>query len=81
MPHANVRRKGKPREEMDRSKHTAENNPCKHCRKHGRISRHPGTPAEECFWNTKWKGFRPRYVCKKLDIKYKVKQTKHQRAT
>ena len=66
-------RKGKPRDEMDRSKHTAENNPCKHCRKNGRIFRHTGTPPEECFWNPKWKGFRPRYVCTKLNKKYKAR--------
>ena len=35
--------------------------------------RHTGTPAEECFWNPKWKGFRPRYVCKKLNTKYKAR--------
>ena len=54
-----------------RDDYTAENNPCKHCRKSGRRNRHPNVPAESCFWNKKWKGFRPRYCCKVMDVKYR----------
>ena len=48
---------------------TAENNPCRHCKQHGRRNCHPQVPAEQCFWNKKWKVFRPRYACKAMDLK------------
>lgn len=54
-----------------RDEQTAANNPCRHCKKHGRRNRHPKVVSSKCFWNKKYKGFRPRYVCRKLDIKYK----------
>ena len=58
---------------------TAESNPCKHCRKHGRhlrhpkvsSSTHPKVSSSKCFWNKKYKGFRPSYVCKKLKLRFK----------
>ena len=53
------------------AEHTADNNPCKHCKKHGRRNRHPGVAEERCFWNKKWKGFRPRYCCTAMDVKFK----------
>ena len=43
---------------------TSENNPCKHCRKWKRRSRHPQVNEDWCFWDKTWKGFRPRYCCK-----------------
>ena len=54
-----------------RERHTAENNPCPHCKKWGRRVRHPNVPSSKCYWNKKYKGFRPRNVCRKMDIKYK----------
>ena len=50
---------------------TAESNPCKHCRKHGRHLRHPKVSSSKCFWNKKYKGFHPLYVCKKLKLRFK----------
>jgi hypothetical protein len=49
---------------------TADNNPCKHCRRHGRRSRHPTVDSANCFWNNRYKGWRPRYVCRQLDMAY-----------
>jgi len=50
---------------------TAENNPCKHCRKHGRHLHHPKVLSSKCFWNKKYKDFRPHYVCKKFKLHFK----------
>jgi hypothetical protein len=50
--------------------HTAKNNTCKYCRRHGRRNRHPTVNGAQCFYNKKYKGWRPRYVCRKLDMKY-----------
>ena len=50
---------------------STEANPCKHCRKHGRHLRHPKVPSSQCFWNTKYKGFRPLYICQKLKRRFK----------
>ncbi len=55
--------------------YTAENNPCKHCKKWGRRNRHPQTTGDKCFWNKKWKGFRPRYVCRKMNIPFHNKDS------
>jgi hypothetical protein len=64
------RRSGKAR----KNDYTAENNPCKYCKKHGRINRHPSVPSEKCFFRKSWKGFRPRYACKILDVRFKPKE-------
>ena len=48
-----------------------ENNPCKHCRKYKRTARHPHLPEEKCYFNKKWKGCRPQYVCAKIEIKFR----------
>ena len=53
-----------------RNEQTAANNPCKHCKKAGRRNRHPNIAEETCFYNKKYKGFRPKYVCKVLDVRY-----------
>ena len=53
-----------------RDEQTAANNPCKHCKRAGRRNRHPNAPNDQCFWNKRWAGFRPRYACKKLDIRF-----------
>ena len=71
-----TRDRNKPRE---RSKSrgddfTAENNPCKYCKRHKRRNRHPQVPAEQCFWNKKWKGFRPRYCCKVLGTRFRPRE-------
>ena len=50
---------------------TAESNPCKYCRKHGRHLRHPKVLSSKCFWNKKYKGFCPSYVCKMLKLRFK----------
>ena len=53
-----------------RDEQTAANNPCKYCKRAGRRNRHPNAPNDKCFWNKRWAGFRPRYACKKLDIRF-----------
>ena len=54
----------------EREKWTAENNPCKYCRKYKRVNRHPNIPKEECFFNKKYKGYPPHYACEKMGLKY-----------
>ena len=61
------RSRSKSKTRADRS---AATNPCKYCRRHGRRNRHPNVPPERCFWNKKWKGFRPRNVCRALNLPY-----------
>ena len=43
---------------------------CKHCVKYNQRSHH-SVPQEECFFNKKYTGFRPYFVCKKMSIKFK----------
>ena len=47
------------------------NNPCKHCRRFRRHRQHPNIPEQDCFWNTKFKGFCQEWVCKEMGITYK----------
>ena len=54
-----------------------ERNPtgCKHCAKHGGngyVHAEPkNIPHDKCNFNPKYKGWRPKWVCDKLEIKYK----------
>ena len=51
------------------------NTACKHCVKHERRVPHPNFPPEKCYFNKKYKGFRPRYACERLGIEYKEWRT------
>ena len=53
----------------------AENSPRKHCKKHERRNHHPTINSDKCFWNKTWKGYRPRYVCKALNTRFKERDT------
>ena len=53
---------------------TADNNPCKHCKKHGRHKRHPHTEVARCFWNKKWGGWRPDYACRKMGMAFRPRE-------
>jgi hypothetical protein len=61
---------GKKKEEQER-------NPtgCKHCVKHGgngyAQAAPKNIPHDKCNFNPKYKGWRPKWVCNKLEIKYK----------
>ena len=57
-----------------RAEQTAASNPCKYCKRNGRRNRHPNVPPEKCFWNKKWKGFRPRYVCRAINLPYQERE-------
>jgi len=57
-----------------RAEQTAATNPCKYCKRNGRRNRHPNVPPEQCFWNKKWKGFRPRYVCRAINLPYQERE-------
>jgi hypothetical protein len=46
-------------------------NDCPHCKKFNRRRPHPNILKEKCFWNKKYKGYRPRTVCDELEIKFK----------
>eukprot|EP00804_Cyclotella_cryptica_P021957 CCRYP_000902-RA/>CCRYP_000902-RA protein AED:0.67 eAED:0.68 QI:0/0/0/1/1/1/2/0/488 len=67
----------KPRRGRDRARSRSQqrgshkNNPCKHCRRFRRHRQHPNIPEQDCFWNTKFKGFRQEWVCKEMGITYK----------
>ena len=47
-----------------------QDNPCKHCKKYKRRNQHPNIPEEECFWNKKYTGYRPKGVCDEMEIKF-----------
>ena len=58
----------------DRHRNKAEDNPCPHCRKWGRRNLHPPKVTDAtCFWNKKWKGFRPDYCCQQMKLPFKKK--------
>ena len=46
-------------------------NKCPHCKLFKRKKAHPNTPEDRCFWNKNWKGFRPDWVCREMEVKYK----------
>ena len=46
-------------------------NKCPHCKLFKRKKAHPNTPEDSCFWNKAWKGFRPDWVCREIEVKYK----------
>ena len=46
-------------------------NKCPHCKLFKRKKAHPNTPEDRCFWNKAWKGFRPDWVCREMELKYK----------
>ena len=67
--------KGHKAKEADDSTKTKEKkkkkNNCPHCKKFNRCRPHPNVPKDKCFWNKKYKGWRPRMVCDKLEVKFK----------
>jgi len=63
--------RGRPSSRRPSEEQAAESNPCKHCRTHGRHLRHPKVSSSKCFWNKKYKGFRPLYVCRTLKLRFK----------
>ena len=76
------RRDRRPRREgRDRSKardhpkgrESYKDNPCPHCRKYKRYAQHPNVPDAKCFYNTKFKGWRPEKVCETLGINFRSK--------
>lgn len=52
----------------------AKDNPCRHCRKHHRRRQHPNIPEDRCFWNKKYKGYRPRMVADELGVPFKPRE-------
>jgi hypothetical protein len=46
-------------------------NNCPHCKKFNRCCPHPNVPKDKCFRNKKYKGWRPRTVCDKLEVEFK----------
>jgi hypothetical protein len=47
---------------------------CPHCVLHGRTSKHPWCTFDECYFNKKWKGWRPEWACEKMGKKFKKKK-------
>jgi hypothetical protein len=43
---------------------------CPHCTKFKRRRKHPNLPNKRCFWNEKYKGYRAKWICDEMDIKY-----------
>ena len=56
-----------------RSKSTPQgiNKDCPGCKEFKRRRRHPNVPNEKCFWNKKYKGFRPKWICDEMELTYK----------
>ncbi len=67
--------KGCKAKEADDSTKTKEKkkkkNDCLHCKKFNQHRPHPNVPKDKCFWNKKYKGWCPRMVCDKLEVKFK----------
>jgi hypothetical protein len=68
-------RKGCKAKEADDSTKTKEKkrnkNNCPHCKKFNQRHPHPNVLKDKCFWNKKYKGWRPRTVCDKLEVEFK----------
>eukprot|EP00956_Cyclotella_meneghiniana_P004235 scaffold5184_cov39-Cyclotella_meneghiniana.AAC.4 len=47
------------------------NNDCPGCKEFKRRKRHPNIDNAKCFWNRKYKGFRPAWICQEMEIPYK----------
>lgn len=47
------------------------NTDCPACAEYKRRRRHPNVPNDKCFWNKKYKGFRPKWICDEMEVKYK----------
>ena len=55
----------------DRRRKNYKDNPCKHCRKFKRANVHPpGVGEDRCFWNKDYKGYRQKWVCEEMEMKY-----------
>ena len=54
----------------ERERDSYKNNPCPHCRKFCRHRQHPNISNDQCFWNKKYKGYRPKNVCDEMEIKF-----------
>jgi hypothetical protein len=67
--------KGRKAKEADDSTKTKEKkkekNNCPYCKKFNRRCPHPNVPKDKCFWNKKYKGWRPRMVCNELEVDFK----------
>ena len=65
------RGQSKSRKRRDDSPANWESNPCKHCRKNKRHAVHSHVPTDRCFWNLKYKGWRPESICTRMKTRYR----------
>jgi hypothetical protein len=40
-------------------------------KKFKRYYQHPDIPHDNCFWNKKYHGYRPKGICDEMDMRYK----------
>ena len=62
--------RSKSRESSDDKAEAWESHNCKHCRFFCRNKLHPGVEPKDCFWNPKFKGHRPFWVCREMAVEY-----------
>lgn len=43
------------------------NDGCKHCKSYRSTCKHPNQSEEQCYFNPKWKGWRPKWVCNEME--------------
>lgn len=43
------------------------NDGCKHCKSYRSTRKHPNQSEEQCYFNPKWKGWRPKWVCNEME--------------
>ena len=46
-------------------------NDCPSCKKFERSKAHPHIPHDKCMWNKKYKGYRFKLICDKLEVNFK----------
>ena len=63
--------KAKDADESDDKEKIKKNNECPYRKKFNLCRPHPSEPKDKCFWNKKYKGWRPRTVCNELEIDFK----------
>ena len=67
-------RRGRSRSRFNRRPEVADyrDHPCKHCKKHKRTLLHPNINEDKCFYNKKYKGWRPSAVINDLNAYYGI---------
>ena len=66
----NRRNRSKSRDSRNSGGSKSINKDCPHCTKYKRRKKHPNVPNDKCFWNKAYKGYRAKWICDEMELKY-----------